>query len=159
MQILEGKVKIVNVFEHYATKHNLKSEKLLWLENFSRKLWNNCRCDVSSVKFIHGLMNMLSNFRIGDLFGIRRLIRCENYGNMHGHGRHLMDDCGMNTKRRAPKKGQNGNQFRCAKIELNLLHEAESGKWGWERGIGRKKPAVHGRDLLDWKRDTFHVTF
>lgn len=59
---------------------------------------------------------------------------------MHENRRHLMDDCGMNTKRRAEKGTQNGNQFCCAKIELNLLHEAESGifvEWGESDGKAR----------------------
>lgn len=59
----------------------------------------------------------------------------------------------MNNKTRHKKKDTNENQFRSWKIELNLLHEAEM------EGVRRnKKHCFSSSDLLNWEKDTFHVT-
>lgn len=61
MQIREGNVKIVNFAEHYATKHHLKSKsrKNSFDSKIPREFTNNCRCGVSSVKFIHALLELI----------------------------------------------------------------------------------------------------
>lgn len=54
-----------------------------------------------------------------------------------------------NKKRENKKRDTNENQFQIRRIELNLLHDAESGR------ETRKMPCDGVSDLLDWKKDTF----
>lgn len=51
-------------------------------------------------------------------------------------------------------KNTNKNQFNCVEIELYLLHEAAG-----EKQRRTTKQHFNRSDLLDWKKDTFHVTF
>ena len=47
----------------------------------------------------------------------------------HGNKRHLTSDTTSSNKNQR-EEDTNENQFRCAEIELNLLHEAERGEKG-----------------------------
>lgn len=63
-----------------------------------------------------------------------------------------MDTVNTNKQQKGKRTRMKIN-FRFAEIELNLLHDAESGEEKTTKVL-----RFGGSDLLDWKKDTFHIT-